>query len=77
MTTILKNKETGLYGTLEHSLFGGSIRWYDENTGAFCKSYGEKFDQILESWVIVPLPMGYQVGNWGGVVKIECGLTLI
>ncbi|QWU14225.1 hypothetical protein SAMN04487895_101516 [Paenibacillus sophorae] len=67
--TILKNKKDGTYGTLEYSMFGGSVHWFDgEILG---KSLGESIQNILGRWDIVPLPEGYEVGEYGGVKKIE------
>ncbi|MFB5758903.1 hypothetical protein [Paenibacillus medicaginis] len=71
MPTILKNKETGQYGTLEYSLFGGSVHWYDEKSGALGKSLGDRLDNIFKHWDIVDLPSGYEVGPYGGVRKIN------
>lgn len=68
MKTILKHKEDGTLGTLEYSMFGGSVHFFDES-GAFGKVLGNRLDAILSQWDIVDLPDGYEVGEYGGVIK--------
>ncbi|ASA22584.1 hypothetical protein [Paenibacillus donghaensis] len=68
---ILKHKKDGRFGTLEYSMFGGSVHWYDENN-VFCKSLGDRKENILSRWDIIDeLPEGYEIGEWGGVKKIK------
>ncbi|MNK57578.1 hypothetical protein D3C87_766370 [compost metagenome] len=67
--TILQNKTTGQYGTLEFSMFGGSVHTYEDEV--LMKGSGDRLDNILNKWDIVQLPKGYEVGEYGGVKKIE------
>ena len=69
MKTILKNKKDGTLGTLEYSLFGGSVHFYNDETGFFGKTMGQRMNTILSEWEIIDLPKGYEVGEYGGVKK--------
>ncbi|WP_342423086.1 hypothetical protein [Paenibacillus sp. FSL E2-0178] len=56
-------------GTLEYSMFGGSVHFYDEESGAFGKTLGDRLENIYKGWEVVDLPNGYEIGEWGGVRK--------
>lgn len=68
MKAILRHKEDGTIGTLEYSMFGGSVHFITEN-GALGKTMGDRIDVILSQWDIIELPDGYEVGEYGGVKK--------
>lgn len=69
MATILKHKKDGDYGTLEYSMFGGSVHFYTED-GMFGKTLGDRLDNILKDWDIVDMPEGYEIGEYGGLKKV-------
>lgn len=50
-------------------MFGGSVHFYDEESGAFGKTLGDRLENIYKGWEVVDLPNGYEIGEWGGVRK--------
>lgn len=68
--TILQHKTTGQLGTLEYSMFGGSVHTIGED-GILQKTLGNRLDNILKEWDIVDLPVGYELGEYGGVRKMN------
>ncbi|WP_440110025.1 hypothetical protein [Paenibacillus sp. QZ-Y1] len=70
MATILKHKKDDTYGTLEYSMFGGSVHFYG-NDGIISKNLGGRLNKILEDWDIVDMPEGYEIGEYGGLKKIK------
>lgn len=67
---IVKNHRTGRYGTLEASMFGGSVYWINEKSGELSKGLSQSIDAIMDRWEEVDLPEGYEIGKDGGIKKI-------
>lgn len=67
--SIVKNKKTGIYGTVEYSSFGYSIHTYEDYAGkqCLCKTLALRADKVVEYYDFVELPNGYEVGEYGGV----------
>lgn len=66
---VVQNRLTKIYGTVHHSTFGFSIHFVS-GTG-LNKTLGMSADETLEKWQVVDMPSGYQVGKYGGIVKMK------
>lgn len=70
--TVVKNKKTGLYGTLEYSSFGYSVHTYETYNGQIVlgKTLAMNENEILKHYDIVELPEGLCIGEYGGVLEL-------
>lgn len=73
---VVRNKETGNYGTVEYSSFGYSIHSWVEYEGQPClsKTLGAPASELLEFWEVVELPEGYKEHEYGGLTKAAVGV---
>lgn len=69
--SVVIHKESGTYGTLEYSSFGYSIHTYGEYEGrlTFGKTLALSESEVNQFYDIVDLPEGYEIGEYGGVLK--------
>jgi hypothetical protein len=70
---IVRNRESGIYGTVEYSSFGYSIHSWVKYEGQFglSKTLGAPASELLEYWEVVELPEGYEVADYGGLRKVD------
>lgn len=66
---IVRNKRTGIYGTVHYSTFGVSIHTYDEIIKALGKTNGESIETLSKYWEVIDLPEGYERYKYGGLIK--------
>lgn len=66
---IVRNKETGAYGTVEFSSFGVSIHVWDEDRIALAKTLGASISEVSQYWEVVKLPKGYVKAKYGGIKR--------
>lgn len=67
--SIVQNRWSKIYGTIEHSSFGFSVHCNTEN--GLSKTLGVSETEILESWDLVDMPKGCKIAKHGGIVKME------
>lgn len=67
---IVKEKETGRYGTTHYSTFGVSVHFYDEENNALDKTLGDKWENIKDYYeVLDEIPKGYEWDKSGLFIR--------
>jgi hypothetical protein len=68
---VVRNRQSGVYATVEYSTFGISLHWWDEEHKALGKTLGEPRSYWQKDWEVVDLPEGYEIMEYGGIIKIK------